>query len=117
MKKTITETRSRTVEVCDLCERDCSNGFHNHCYICGRQTCLTCSRLIDFVREMDKSAEQRRILELPLKICCECEKVGESLPLVFIERINAACVGANHKVVELLDQWRELAKKWRGKTS
>lgn len=107
MKKTITRTETRTVEVCDLCERDCGNGFHSDCFICNRRTCLTCSRLFEFA---DINRERKsRILELPLKICHECEEKGDTLH--HIERIEAAVAGADVKVVKLIDEWRTLAKK------
>lgn len=106
MKKTITTTTTKTIECCDLCEKDCSNGFHNDCYVCGRRCCLRCSRLIEFA-DIDHE-RKRRILELPLKICCQCEAVGKKLH--HIERMEGAIAGADVKVLRLLDEWRELEK-------
>lgn len=111
MKKTVTETKTRIVEVCDLCERDCSNGFSNRCYICGRQTCMTCSRLIEFC-DINRERE-RRILELPLKVCHECEEAGDKLH--HIERLEAVVAGADVKTVALIDEWKNLAKRSKGK--
>lgn len=107
MKKTITTTQTRTVDICDLCEKDCSNGFKNTCYICRRDTCLRCSRLIEFA---DQNHERNsRILELPLHVCHVCEQIGYTLH--HIERIEAAIAGADVKTVALLAEWKELAAK------
>lgn len=104
MQKSITQTTTRTVTVCDLCGRDASNGFHNHCYVCRRECCLTCSRLVDMGGDRD-----RRLLEFPVKVCCECEAISDKLH--YAERMTAAVEGADATVRRLLDEWRELAKE------
>lgn len=103
MKKTITRTETRTVDVCDLCERDCSNGYKNTCFICRRETCLTCSRFFDFAGK-----NQNRIIELAVKICHECEAKAETLH--YPDRIQAVVEGADKKARDMIDEWRTLVK-------
>lgn len=112
MKKLVTEMKTREIDACDLCENDCSNGFHNRCFLCQRQTCLRCSRGLYFRTDKDK-----RLLDFHLTVCHECEAIGNNtLPdeshadLFLIERITATMDGADRKVRELVDQWRALAK-------
>lgn len=104
MKKTITETKSRTVEVCDLCERDCGNGFHNDCYVCRRRCCLTCCRGIDF----GKTAGERRIIDLYLQVCHECEAIGNERLLV--GKMEEAAHVANVELLCALHSWRAIVK-------
>jgi len=106
MKKQVTTSRTETITCCDICERECGNGFHNTCFICNRMCCFTCCRFIDFANE---PAVERRLLELPVKICHECESIAPELN--FAERISAAVQGADMKVRERVSEWRALAAK------
>lgn len=104
MRKIITQ--STTVSVCDLCERDCSNGFNYHCYICKRECCSRCLRLIEF------GSDESRMIEFPIKVCCECEQLAPTLHCA--DRLEATVEGADMKVREIIGQWRMLAKKAGG---
>ena len=109
MKKQITETKSRTVEACDLCERDCGNGFYNDCYVCRRRCCLTCCRGIDF----GKTAGERRLIDLYLKVCHECEAIGNER--FFVEKMEEAAKDANVFLIAALDSWRAIVQARREK--
>ncbi len=103
MKKTITKTITKSIEVCDNCEGDCSHGFANHCYICGGQFCFRCSRFVDYANE---PSSDNRILELPVHVCCRCEEVGGVIPGLLAEHMRCADIS----VCGLIRDWKERAK-------
>ena len=105
MKKIVTQTLTKTIDACDLCERECGFGFSNACFFCNRQCCYRCSRGIEFAGDHDK-----RLLEFFLKVCCKCEELGEE-KLAMSDRLKATLQGADKKVREIVDQWRGLAGK------
>ena len=93
VKREVTVTR--TIDVCDLCDRDCSNGFHNICFICNRQTCLTCSRLFYPVNP------RTSYLEFGIKICHKCEAIGTGW-----HDLEKVLQEADGKVGLIIRQWK-----------
>lgn len=50
-----------------------------------------------------------KYLEMPIKVCCECEAAQSKL--IIVERMQAAVVGADQEISVLIDQWRKIARK------
>lgn len=101
MRKEIRTVVNKTVDVCDLCEKDCSNGFHNVCFFCGKQTCLRCSRLMFHARSGSGD-----LLEFAIKVCHVCEEHTE-----LAEKVQAVLDGANKQLREWVDLWRKAVKR------
>lgn len=99
MKKTIIRTETRTIEVCDLCERDAANGFHRDCSICGKRCCLTCARAV--FPEVDS-----RVIDWQLTVCSECEPIGAEN----MRQIQQALRIANAVVVRQTRAWRGMVE-------
>lgn len=98
MKKTMTRTETRTIEVCDLCERDAGNGFHRCCSICGNKTCLTCGRTVYPEVENGKP----NIIDWQVTCCHECEAIGADN----LRQIQQALRVANRAVANITRDWR-----------
>lgn len=101
MRKLVKVETTKMQDVCDLCEKDCSNGFHNVCFFCGKQTCLRCSRLMFHARSGSGD-----LLEFGIKVCHVCEAHTE-----LAEKVQAVLDGANAKLREWVDLWKLAVRK------
>lgn len=99
MKKQVTTTSTKTIDVCDLCERDATNGFHKHCSICGRFCCLTCARAIF-------QAPPRVAIDWQLNLCCECEASGAYR----LDRMLSTVAVADRAIGRQLSDWKASVK-------
>ncbi len=66
-------------------------------------------RLISLVAENFGGNRDHRLIEMPVKICCQCEEIGDG-SMAFQERIQATIEGADVKVREMVAQWKSLVK-------
>lgn len=98
-KQRIVET-TKTVTVCDLCERDASNGFSDYCFFCHREVCLTCRTLL-----FCNPSGGDWLLEFPIKVCLRCRYDD-------LEKLVAeAMLDVNKKLRTVVDLWRRRAKE------
>ena len=96
MRKEIKTETTRTVFICDLCEKQADNA--DHCWLCRREVCYTCRKLM-FCGKPDD------LVEFPIKVCSECQKHDR-----LVDRIQSILDGANCKLREFVGIWKKAVK-------
>lgn len=101
-RREIEAVTKRTIQTCDLCDRDLGGIAANKCDICGREACYSCSAL-----RLAYDAHQPGWIDMGFLICKECEEVGRGMPSPPLEAIKGVVAAADADVSQMLRCWRE----------
>lgn len=97
MQKEVTKTSTATVILCDLCEKNCSNGWSDHCWLCRREVCYQCRKLLF-------TANANDLVEFAIHVCTKCQEHVQ-----LIVDIQAVLDGANKDLRVLVSEWKAAA--------
>jgi len=97
MRKEIKQETTRYVSICDLCAKQVDSA--DHCWLCRREVCYACRTLMFCAKSEDW-------IELPIKVCIECQK-HEAM----IDKVQAILDGANHQLREFVGLWKKAVTK------
>lgn len=110
-KREIETTTKRTIQTCDLCDRDLGGISPNKCDICGREAGYCCSTL----RLMYDARHPGRI-DLSLQVCRDCGKVDLAMcGDAYSRLIHETVTRADQAIASLLEQWRGWVAEQRAK--
>jgi len=109
-RRQIETTAKRTIQTCDLCDRDMGGIAANKCDICGREACCGCSTL-----RLAYDTRNPGRIDLGVRVCRDCELAGREEPTSPMEVIQAAVKEADKQVCGALGVWRQASAAWLAK--
>ena len=109
-RRQIETTAKRTIQTCDLCDRDLGGCSPNKCDICGREAGYCCSTL-----RLAYDGRQPGRIDLGFRVCRDCDLAGREEPTPPMEVIKQAVRVADKQIGVALEVWRQASAAWLAK--
>jgi len=105
-RREIEAVTRRTIQTCDLCDRDLGGMSPDRCDICGREAGYCCSSL-----RLAYDGRQPGRIDLGFRVCRDCEQADQAGAR--LAAIRDVVGRADRAVDALVVQWREESAEWR----